>query len=227
MQISIRFSGVALLVVAAAAAAGWFVYDRYFSKTSSTVVTTKVVPEVPVVMRTSGGLLEIATVKVYETFNRSDTREFWGIPLGTTISDIRVVVYYRFHIEMAKEWPMSINGKTCIVQAGRAKPTLPVAFDTTTMEKHTTSGWARFNKGQNLNMLERSLTPELQTRAQSDQYRQLATEAGRQTVREFITIWLLKEQHWKRDPEYKVVVVFPGEPLPRQPSIPKSVAAQQ
>lgn len=226
MQISIRFSGAALLVVAAAAATGWFVYDRYFPKASPPVVTTIRTLEGPVVMHTTGGLLEIATVTAYERFIRSDTKDFWGIPLGTTISEIRVKVIYRYHIKMAKEWPMPINGKTCVVQADSVKPSLPVAFDTRTIEKHTESGWARFNKNKNLDILELSLTPELETRAQSDQYRQLAIEAGRQVVREFVTIWLLKEQHWKRDPEYKVEVVFPGEPLPRQPSIPKSVAAQ-
>ena len=38
-----------------------------------------------------------------------------------------------------------------------------------------------------------------------------AIDAGRQTVREFVTTWLLKEQGWKKDPAYRVDVLFPGE----------------
>ncbi|MDP2829486.1 MAG: hypothetical protein Q8O37_12870 [Sulfuricellaceae bacterium] len=214
MQINIRVSGVALLMVAVAIAAGWFFYDRHFQKSSVKTETTAETSEVPVVMRTPGGLLEIATVTAHERFTRSDYREFLGIDLGTTISQIQVTVIYRYHIEMEKEWPMSIQGKTCVIRAGPVKPTLPVAFDTTTMRKYAANGWARFNKNQNLASLERALTPELQTRAQSNRYLQLATDAGRKTVAEFVTNWLLKEQSWKRDPEYKVLVVFPGEPLP-------------
>jgi hypothetical protein len=214
MQINIRVSGVALLMVAVAIAAGGFFYDRHFSKPLDKTETTVDTPEVPVVMRTPGGVLEIATVKAYERFTRSNSKQFWGIDLGTTISQIQVTVTYRYHIEMAKEWPMTIKGKTCIVQAGQVKSALPVAFDTTTMRKYTTNGWARFNKGENLATLERVLTPELKTRAQSNRYLQLATDAGRKTVAEFVTNWLIKEQSWKRDPEYKVLVVFPRESLP-------------
>jgi hypothetical protein len=83
------------------------------------------------------------------------------------------------------------------------------------MEKYTSNGWARFNKDENLALLERSITPELGRRANDPAIRQLAIEAGRQTVREFVTTWLLKEQGWKRDPAYRVLVLFPGEPEPR------------
>jgi hypothetical protein len=216
MEVNIRLGSVSLLMLALAGG-GWFAYDKYFPKSSTTIDSSVIATETPVVMRTPGGLLEIATVKAYERFTRLDSKDFWGIPLGTTVSQIQVPVIYRFHIEMAKEWPIVIVGKTAIVKAGPVKPSLPVAFDTTAMQKYSTSGWARFNKDENLALLERSLTPELQTRAQSNQYRQLATEAGRQTVAEFVTTWLLKEQQWKRDPDYKVVVLFPGEASPPSP----------
>ncbi len=89
---------------------------------------------------------------------------------------------------------------------------LPVAFDTTGMRKYTQSGWARFNKDENLATLERSMTPEPEARARSERYLQLSTGAARQTIVELVTQWLLHEQHWKRDPEYTVKVHFPGEP---------------
>jgi hypothetical protein len=226
MQINVRFSGITLLALTLAALA-WLVFDARQSRVSTTSETRVVAPEVPVVMRTTGGLLEVATVKATERFSRADTKEFWGFPLGTTVSQIQVPVTYRFHIPMAREWPLAIRGKTCVVQAAALEPSLPVAFDSALMEKYSRNGWARFDKDQNLATLERSMTPELQLRARSNQYRQLATEAARQTVAEFVTTWLLKEQGWTRDPSYKVVVVFPGEAAPALDAAAKPAEAQQ
>jgi hypothetical protein len=210
MAINIRISAVAVIAAAAVAAAGWMAYDRFLGHRSVTE-TSVAASGVPVVMRSAGGLLEIATVTVYERFKRTDTKEFWGIPLGTTVSIIQVPAIYRYHIELAKEWPIQIDGKTAVVRAGEVKPSLPAAIDTTRMENYTQNGWARFNKSDNLEALQRSITPQLQTRANVPEIRQLAIDAGRNTVREFVTTWLLKEQGWKRDPAFKVIVLFPGE----------------
>lgn len=192
----------------------WLAQDRYRAAHERQARTTVVSPEIPVVMRTTGGLLEVATVTAFERFTRSDTRSFWGLDLGTTISQIQVTVVYRYHIAMAREWPLSIVGTTCVVRAGPVLPSLPVAFDSNTLQKYSMNGWARFNKAENLDILERSMTPELKARAGAPNYLDLAREAGRKTIAEFVTIWLLKERNWKRDPLYKVVVLYDGEPAP-------------
>ena len=62
-------------------------------------------------------------------------------------------------------------------------------------------------------MLERSLSQQLADRAPL--YRQQAQEAGRQVVEQFVTTWLIREQQWKRDPEHRVIVLFPKEPAPQ------------
>jgi len=212
MQINIRPASVAWVILALAAWGAWY----FHSITTDHIETSVIAPEVPVVIRTEGGLLEVAIVIAQERFTRSDTREFWGIPLGTTVSHIQAPVHYRYHIQLAKEWRVLINGKTCIVHAPPIKPSLPVAFDTSTMQMYTQSGWARLNKHENLMALARSMTPELEKRANSGSYLQLVTEPARQTVREFVTQWLIKEQKWTRDAGYAVEVVFPGESLPLQ-----------
>lgn len=206
------------IVIAAAVIAlglGWLAQRLDGDKRE--VRSSIVAPEKPVVMRTRGGLLEVATVRALERFTREDSRDFWGIDLGTTVSQIQVPVTYRFHIEMAREWPIEVRGFTAIARAPAVKPSLPVAFDTTLMEKYTRAGWARFNKEENLEALQRSMTPTLAARASGDAYRGLAEEAARKTIAEFITIWLLKETDWKRDPGHKVVVLFPGEARPPLP----------
>jgi predicted metal-dependent HD superfamily phosphohydrolase len=94
-------------------------------------------------MPTAGGRLEVATVHVREAFTRSDARVLLDlIDLGTTASESRVDATYRYLIATEKAWPLHIAGKTGVVQAGMVKPTLPVAFDSRTVERRTASGWA-------------------------------------------------------------------------------------
>ena len=208
-------TGVVIAAVVVAVGIGWLAQRLDGDKRE--VRSSIVAPEKPVVMRTRGGLLEVATVRALERFTREDSRDFWGIDLGTTVSQIQVPVTYRFHIEMAREWPIEVRGRTAVVRAPAIKPSLPVAFDTTLMEKYTRAGWARFNKEENLEALQRSMTPTLAARASGDAYRGLAEDAGRKTIAEFVTIWLLKETDWKRDPAHTVVVLFPGEARPPLP----------
>ena len=213
MQPNLRIGGIAVLVAGVvAAAAAWLAYDRLFWR-SSVTETSVAASGVPVVMRSAGGLLEIATVTVHERFKRTDTKEFWGIALGTTVSIIQVPVTYRYHIEMAKEWPIYINDKTATVRAADVKPSLPAAIDTARMEKYTQNGWARFNKDENLETLERTITGQIQSRAVSPQYDQIVKDASRETVKTFVSTWLLSQRKWGKEPEFRIVVLFPGESL--------------
>jgi hypothetical protein len=180
----------------------------------SPAITTTAHAERVVVMPTAGGRLEVAAVHARETFARSDPRLLLGrIDLGTTVSEVRVDATYRFHVGMQWAWPLRVVGKTCLVRAGAVEPTLPVAFDTATVERRTSSGWARFDKRENLRALESSLTQLLAERAPL--YRDRAREAGRGVVEAFVLEWLVRERQWARDPEHRVVVLFDEEPEPR------------
>lgn len=179
----------------------------------SPAISTTANAERMVVMPTAGGRLEVATVRAREMFERSDPRLLLDrIDLGTTVSEVRVDATYRFHVEMARAWPLRIAGRTCLVRAGAVRPTLPVAFDSATVERRTSSGWARFDKRENLRALESSLSALLVDRAPI--YRQQAREAGRAVVAEFVLDWLVREQRWGRGPEHRVVVAFEDDPTP-------------
>ena len=123
--------GMIGIVIAAAAIAlglGWLAQRLDGDKRE--VRSSIVAPEKPVVMRTRGGLLEVATVRALERFTREDSRDFWGIDLGTTVSQIQVPVTYRFHIEMAREWPIEVRGLTAIARARPHRlPPPPYASD--------------------------------------------------------------------------------------------------
>lgn len=164
---------------------------------------------IPIVMHTSGGQLVVATVTVTEGFKLKNAKELLGIDLGTTVSQIQVPVVYRYYIEMAKEWPIDVDGNTLMVKAGEIKTLLPVAFDTRTMEKYTTSGWARFNKMENLDKLEHAISPLLEARAIG--YKKLTVEAARKSVTDFVTTWLAKNHPQTNGKKLRVQVLFPGE----------------
>ncbi|GAB3656335.1 hypothetical protein [Ramlibacter alkalitolerans] len=170
------------------------------------------------VMRTPGGLLEVARIKAYERITRTDPKRIgeW-LDLGTTVSEIDVAVLFRYHIEMAKEWPITCSRGTCVVRAGRITPTLPPAIYTDEMRKHTSAGWARFNKQSNLAALEKSLTAELAARATSERNVAAATEAGRKTVEEFVRTWVKTSLPSQTGP-VSIVVLFPGETNTAKPS---------
>ena len=132
--------GVALLLAVRVGVVG----DRQSTAPRSPAISTSAHAERVVVMPTAGGRLEVAAVAVRETFTRSDLRLLFDlVDLGTTVSEVRVDATYRFHVEMARTWPLRIAGRTCVVRAGAVRPTLPVAFDTWTVERRTSSGCAR------------------------------------------------------------------------------------
>ncbi len=183
---------------------------------STTKVDTSVLtPEAPIVISTNGGQLTVAIVNAKERFTRETSRVIFGqeLPLGRTKSHVQASVTYRYYIEMERKWPVSISGKTAVVRSPEIKPSLPVAFDTATVEKYTESGWARFDKNENLKELEKTMTGQLQTRALSPQYDQIVKDAARVTVKSFVSTWLLGTRQWGSELEYRVVVLFPGESM--------------
>lgn len=164
---------------------------------------------VPVIMDTDGGNLEVATVTLTNAFELRDPKNLLGLNLGETFSQIKVKVTYRYFIQMAKEWPMTLENGVLTVRAGEIKAQMPVAFDTSTMEKHTQNGWARFNKNENLDKLERSISPQLEKNAAG--YQKLVTEAARKSVSRFVTTWLLKHYSQADGSIPRVQVFFPQE----------------
>ncbi len=165
---------------------------------------------------TNGAILEVATADSLETFSRSTSLSFWSerISLGTTVSEIQVPVVYRYHLRLDDDWTLSSEGDHCIVRAPGVRPSLPVAIDTSRMRKKTRSGWARFDKDQNLAELERSLTPKLSERAAQSLSQREIREECRESVGHFVRDWLLREGHWEPGRFTRITILFPGEKMP-------------
>ncbi len=166
----------------------------------------------PVVTTTPGGLLETATVRMSEDFYRSDSRSWWGVYLGTTMSQIQVAVVYRYGVPLSDPaWRVVTRGPIAVVVAPSLRPSLPVAIDTATLRERTESGWARFDKDVQLDALRQSLSAELEGRAADQTRLALVVEASRRTIAEFAEQWLLARGEWRRGAFTSLKVYFADE----------------
>jgi len=178
-------------------------------------ITRTFVSSIPKIHGTGLGNLELATVEVEEIISESDERWIlWDrFSLGETVSEIRVPVTYRYHLRLADAWEIEISDQTCIVHAPRVRASQPPAIHTDRMTKRSESAWLRFNADQQLEELERSLTPTLEAYAEDERHLNLVREQSRRTVAEFVRSWLLMEDHWRDDRFRSIVVVFEDEKI--------------
>ncbi len=169
------------------------------------------------VISTEGDVLELSTIDTLETFTRADSRSLFGdlLYLGTTLSEIRVPVVYRYHLKLSDEWQIEIEGNQCRVLAPMPRPSLPPAIRTDGMEKNSASGWLRFNAAENLARLERDLSPRLEKRAADKRHLDLAREANRQSVEAFVRKWMLNDH--PSAAKLGIQVIFPDDDDPGQP----------
>ncbi len=169
-----------------------------------------------------GGNLEVFVFETTQTLeSRDELNVAWGLlPLGKTVTSLKVPVTYRYHIRLDDPWQVNLQGNVCLVQAPRIRPSLPPAVRTDRMELKTSQGWARFNGDEAREELLADLHVRLQKRAR--EYEPLAREHARQTVSRFIETWLLSHRQFGDDRIRAVVVRFPGDSpeLPAAPPAP-------
>jgi hypothetical protein len=176
-------------------------------------ITQTFLANIPTISRAEGGNLEVATAEAVETFTREDARSIaWDyIPLGVTVSEIKVPVTYRYHLRLRDDWRLDVSNQTCIVYAPRIRPSQPPAIHTDRMEKRSSQGWARFDGRAQMEELEKTITPTLKVLADDPKHLSLVREECRQTVAEFVRDWLLREEHWREDRFSAIKVVFADE----------------
>lgn len=195
------------------------------SRFATGTITTTFISAIPRLVPDGGARLELAAFEATETLSRTDDRRiiFDMVPLGSTVSEIRVPVTYRYHLRLDEEWRLMVADGNCLVHAPPIRPTLPPAIHTDRMEKRSESGWLRFNEDEEMESLERSLTPSLVERARDADHLELVRERCRRRVAEFVQSWLLLEQQWGPERFTHVEVVFGDEeddgPSMRAPSV--------
>jgi hypothetical protein len=182
----------------------------------SGTITTTFISAIPSFSPDGGARLELAAFEAVEILRNSDElRIGWNlIPLGTTVTEIRVPVTYRYHLRFDEAWLLEVEGQSCVVYAPEIRPTLPPAIDTGRMEKFSERGWLRFNEEEQMEELEHSITAVLSERAADPRHLEMVRERCRLEVAEFVRSWLLIEDHWREDRFRSVTVIFADEISP-------------
>jgi hypothetical protein len=183
------------------------------SRFSQGTITEAFTAALPLLARTPGGNLELASLEATETFSRSDQRTTaWGwINLGTTVTEIKVPVTYRYHLRLNEPWRLLASNSVCVVYAPPIRTTRPPAIHTDRLEKKSDEGWLRFNAKEQMEELERNITPTLNVIARDPRHIALVREECRKTVAEFVRTWLLRENQWSADRFHSIKVIFPEE----------------
>ncbi|MDF1826075.1 MAG: hypothetical protein P1U68_15625 [Verrucomicrobiales bacterium] len=160
-----------------------------------------------------GNILEVATATSTERFSRKTNLAMFGktLPLGTTVSEISVPATYRYHIDISDEWFVTSDGKRLLVLAPELRPSLPVAFDTASVQKKSQSGWGRWDGDANMEELERTITSKLEIRASDEATLSRVRDASREAVAKFVKSWLLSREAWGENKFEEIVVMFEGE----------------
>ncbi|MCD4748928.1 MAG: hypothetical protein K8R59_06085 [Thermoanaerobaculales bacterium] len=178
----------------------------------STTITETFRASIPHMVE-NGLLLEVAALEATETIEREDER--WAffdlVPLGKTISEIRVPVTYRYHLSLEDPWHLEVREGVCFVRAPKIMPTLPPAIHTDGLEKRIESSWLRFDGEEMMADLEKSLTPRLEARAGTADRIDLIRETCRRKVELFVRNWLLAEDQWGGGRIVAVEVLFADE----------------
>lgn len=204
-----------LLVVAVMASLGvnaYFVLQRMTPAQGRALFTHSALDQIEV-MRTNGGLLQVSTIRSPELFQTTQDHTIFGVHVGQTTSQIRVPATFNYHVELAREWKITVRDNTFIVIAPRVKPTLPVAIDTAKLEKLTSGTWSLLTGTSELDQLQKSITQSLAQKAATPLFIQLQREAARKTVTEFVTQWVLEQRSGKPATGYTVRVFFADEPI--------------
>jgi hypothetical protein len=164
-----------------------------------------------VVLHTRAGLLETARIETEEMLDATFAHNVLGVDVGDVQQRIRLKAVYKYVVPIGEQWRVVKRDGTITAMAPPIEPSLPVAFDSATLEKSVASGtWllVPFVGDADLELLERTITEKLGEKSLG--YRDRAVEQSRATIAEFVKT--CAHQAGYRDVR-EVRVVFKGEPI--------------
>lgn len=191
-----------LLAAIVLAVAGWWLRG---AQGPGEVAVSVLDPAQVRVVRTPGGLFEVATLRKAEEFGWQvshtcpliDCRELFG----KTTSAIRVMAHYTYRIPLAPEWTLRLRDGHYELTVPPPRPSLPVAFDTSRMEIRTArQSWFSPAAGPNREAVVRHLGTELARRAGRPEYLAMVQPAAAATVAEFAAKWMREQGEPLRHP---------------------------
>jgi hypothetical protein len=151
-----------------------------------------------VVIRTPGGMLEVATITREEEFGWSTRYQCPLIDcpaiLRKTVSKVRVPVHYVYRVPLAETWSLVPRGDHFELTVPGLEPQSPVAFETAKLQVETSRGWFTPPAHGNEQALVRELGSELGRRSGQERYLTIAQPHASKTVEEFARKWMAEQK---------------------------------
>ncbi len=155
-----------------------------------------------------GNILEVATGEQIIELTREDSVQVLGkvLPVKTT-SRINVPATFRYHIDLKGDWKLIEDEDRLHVVAPPLKPSLPVAFDSSKMQKNN-PGWFNYITGDSMIELEKTITPELEKKAKDPEQAKLFEDKAKLSIAKFLQTWLMGEGQWAEGKYEQIIVYF-------------------
>ncbi len=169
--------------------------------------------DIPVVIRTNGGLLEVATVKHRRSFDLTKSATILGykLPFCKETATYVVDAFITYRVRLAKRWTGDYTDGTLHLIAPPPEPAIPVAFDTSRLR--ATLDACRFapSLGAKDDLL-RSISGKLARDARGAAYMKFARgEDSRKTIIEFAQKWMLSQKRYDLPKNTPIEVMFSDE----------------
>lgn len=168
----------------------------------------------PVVIRTKGGLLEVATVVHRKAYSSESDGTILGmrIPGCKSRRQVSVKAFITYRIPLAEEWEAEVRNGRFFVDAPQLQPALPVAFDTGSIKK-VAQDCMIIDGEKKYDDLVARISQQLAVSAKSVQYKQIARPYARKTVKEFVRKWMTTQEEFKARSNMPIDVAFEGESM--------------
>jgi len=169
--------------------------------------------DIPVVIRTNGGLLEVATVRHRRSFDLTKVATVVGIevPICKETATYAVDAAITYRVKLAKRWVGDYNNGVLTMVVPPPEPSIPVAFDTSRL-RATLDDCALMPDLHAKDDLLRSISRQLANDARGPSYMKIARNAeAKATIREFARKWVLGQKSYDLPANVPIEVVFSDE----------------
>lgn len=170
--------------------------------------------DMPIVVRVKGGMLEVASIKGKRHFSGASDPTIFGnaLPFCREQAGWNAAYKITYRVKLGEKWEILYKDKKLFARVPELQPSLPIAIDTKTLLfTGQDKCWFMMNLGTRDRVLRR-ISNDLEKLAYEPNSKNLARQAARETVTEFLQTWAFNQKEYPDvDPDTPIKLVFSGD----------------